>query len=83
MPARCRARSMDGRLKLIGDSSFSSVSGDIDVELAPGVETHVYDLQSVSGSITIGRSEAQRGLRMGSPAPWSAVTPSRARFLSR
>ena len=56
-------------LKLIGDSSFSSVSGDIDVELAPGVETHVYDLQSVSGSITIGSIRAQRGLRMGFAGP--------------
>ena len=56
-------------LKLIADSSFSSVSGDIDVELDPDVESLSYDLKSVSGSITVGSLRAERGLRMGFYGP--------------
>jgi hypothetical protein len=54
---------------LDGDSSFSSVSGNVDVELDSSIEDFAFDLKSVSGSITVGEIRAERGLRMGFGRP--------------
>jgi DUF4097 and DUF4098 domain-containing protein YvlB len=64
------AQTVSGRitgrgLRLTADSSFSSVSGSIDVELETGLETLGFDLRSVAGSITVGEIRTVRGLRMG------------------
>ena len=64
------ARTVSGRitgrgLRLTDDSSFSSVSGSIDVELDAGPDDLGFDLHSVSGSITVGEIRTVRGLRMG------------------
>ena len=62
--------SISGRmLRLTGDSSFSSVSGNIQVVLDSPLETMAFDLKSVSGRITVGSIRAERGLRMGFGAP--------------
>jgi len=52
-------------LRLTSDSSFSSVSGNIDIELDSDLEDLGFDLKSVSGSITVGSIRTERGLRMG------------------
>jgi hypothetical protein len=58
--------SISGRgLTLTGDSSFSSVSGNIDVALATPLEELSFDLKSISGRITVGSIRTERGLRMG------------------
>jgi hypothetical protein len=68
--ARTVSGGIRGRgLTLTGDSSFSSVSGNIEMQLDSGVEMLAYDLKSVSGSITIGSIRAERGLRMGFGGP--------------
>jgi predicted small secreted protein len=64
------ARSVSGgitgrRLKLTEDSSFSSISGDIEIGLDSALETLAFDLKSISGSVRIGSIRAERGLRMG------------------
>jgi len=57
------------KLRLTSDSSFSSVSGNIDIELDSDLEDLGFDLKSVSGSITVGSIRAERGLRMGFGRP--------------
>jgi hypothetical protein len=52
-------------VRIDGDSSFSSVSGNVDIELDSALEDLGFDLRSVSGSITVGGIRAERGLRMG------------------
>lgn len=64
------ARSVSGgisgrKVSLTHDSSFSSISGDIEIGLDSPLETLAFDLKSVSGSIRIGSIRAERGLRMG------------------
>jgi DUF4097 and DUF4098 domain-containing protein YvlB len=48
------------------DSSFTSVSGTIDMRMTTSVEDLQFDLSSVSGRIIVGNIRANRGLRMGS-----------------
>ena len=64
--ARTVSGSITGRgVRLTENSTFSSVSGAIDVELDSSLEDLGFDLHSVSGSITVGGIRAERGLRMG------------------
>jgi hypothetical protein len=64
------ARTVSGRIagrrvNLTADSSFFSVSGDIEIGLTPALEALAFDLSSVSGRITVGEIRAEKGLRMG------------------
>jgi hypothetical protein len=52
-------------LSLTEDSSFSTVSGNIDIGLDPGIDDLRFDLTSLSGRIVVGNIKAIRGLRMG------------------
>jgi hypothetical protein len=46
-------------------SSFSTISGNVDVRLDMPLETVRFDLRSLSGRIVVGSVRAERGLRMG------------------
>ena len=64
--ARSVSGSITGRgLRLTDESSFSTVSGSVDVELDSALDDLSFDLHSVSGSITVGGIRAERGLKMG------------------
>ena len=57
---------IDGRgLLLSEESSFSTVSGDVDVRLDSDLDDLRFDLRSLSGRIVVGTVRAERGLRMG------------------
>ncbi len=47
------------------DSSFSTISGNIDIRLDTPLERLRFDLRSLSGRIVVGTVRAERGLRMG------------------
>jgi hypothetical protein len=64
--ARSVSGSITGRgLRLTDESSFSTVSGSVDVELDSALDDLSFDLHSVSGSITVGSIRAERGLKIG------------------
>jgi hypothetical protein len=64
--ARTISGEITGRsVQLTGDSSFSAVSGDIEIRLNTALEDLSLDLKSVSGNISVGAIRAPRGLRMG------------------
>jgi hypothetical protein len=64
--AKAVSGSIEGRnVSLTEDSSFSTVSGNIDVELASAIDNLAFDLSSQSGRIVVGSIKAVRGLRMG------------------
>jgi DUF4097 and DUF4098 domain-containing protein YvlB len=59
--------SIDARdITLTEDSSFTTVSGNVDVRLNSAVEDLRFDLSSVSGRIVVGNIRTNKGLRMGS-----------------
>ena len=47
------------------DSSFSTISGDVDIRLDAPLDTLRFDLRSLSGRIVVGNVRAERGLKMG------------------
>ena len=47
------------------DSSFSTISGDVDIRLDAPLDTLRFDLRSLSGRIVVGNIRAERGLKMG------------------
>jgi len=64
--AKTVSGAIEGRsLSLTEDSSFSTVSGNIDVGLEAGIDNLRFDLTSLSGRIVVGNIKAIRGLRMG------------------
>jgi len=46
-------------------SSFSTVSGSVDLKIGPALDDYRFDLSTVSGAIVVGKIRAERGLRMG------------------
>jgi hypothetical protein len=57
---------IEGRdLALEEDSSFFTISGDVDIRLDAPLDTLRFDLRSLSGRIAVGNVRAERGLRMG------------------
>lgn len=64
--AKTISGAIEGRnLSLTEDSSFSTVSGNIDIGLETAINDLRFDLSSLSGRIVVGNIEATRGLRMG------------------
>ncbi len=64
--AKTVSGAIEGRgLSLTEDSSFSTVSGNIDIVLETGTDDLRFDLSSLSGRIVVGNIKAIRGLRMG------------------
>jgi hypothetical protein len=64
--AKTVSGAIEGRdLSLTEDSSFSTVSGNIDIGLESGTDDLRFDLSSLSGRIIVGNIKAIRGLRMG------------------
>jgi hypothetical protein len=64
--AKTVSGAIEGRnLSLTEDSTFSSVSGNIDIELESALDDLRFDLSSLSGRIVVGNIKATRGLRMG------------------
>ncbi len=53
------------RLALTGNSSFSSVSGSVNVRLDLPLDDFRFDLSTVSGRLIVGDIRAEKGLRMG------------------
>lgn len=57
---------IEGRgLDLEEDSSFSTISGNVDIGLEAPLDSLRFDLRSLSGRIVVGNIRAERGLRMG------------------
>lgn len=54
------------RVKLADGSRLSAVSGDVDVELADGVDAYRLTAESVSGGLRVGSTEAEQRLVVGS-----------------
>jgi hypothetical protein len=52
-------------LSLLDDSTFSTVSGRIDIHPATPLEALRFDLSSISGRLVVGTIGASKGLRMG------------------
>ena len=64
--ARTVSGAIEGRgLDLKEDSSFATVSGNVDVRLIAPLESLRFDLRSLSGRIVVGNIRAERGLKMG------------------
>jgi len=64
--ARTVSGSIFGRNLLLSDySELATVSGDIALAVASGLESMGFDLRSVSGSLRVGSIRTERGLRMG------------------
>jgi DUF4097 and DUF4098 domain-containing protein YvlB len=64
--AKTISGAIQGRaLTLEEDSSFSTISGDVDIRLEAPLDTLRFDLRSLSGRIVVGNVRAERGLRMG------------------
>lgn len=58
---------IEGRgLAIEEDSSFSTISGNVDIRLDTPLDKLRFDLRSLSGRIVVGTVRAERGLRMGS-----------------
>jgi hypothetical protein len=65
-----RARTVSGsiqgsRVNLARDSSFSSVSGTVDINVSNPLDELSFDLSSISGRIVVGTIRASKGLRIG------------------
>lgn len=63
-------RSVSGRIRgervrLTGDSTFSTVSGDINVGLDTPLDDLRFDLRTISGIVRVGNLRTHRGLHMG------------------
>lgn len=57
---------IEGRgLDLQEDSSFSTISGNVDIRLDAPLDMLRFDLRSLSGRIVVGNIRAERGLKMG------------------
>ena len=54
---------------LTGDSSFSTISGNVALRLDTAIEDLCFDLSTLSGRIVVGKIRAERGLRMGFGGP--------------
>jgi hypothetical protein len=54
---------------LLGDSTFGSVSGKVDIHPATPLEALRFDLSSLSGRIVVGTIGTAKGLRMGFTGP--------------
>ena len=66
MTARTVSGAIEGRgLTLEEDSSFSTVSGDVEIRLDAPLDALRFDLRSLSGRIIVGNIRAERGLKMG------------------
>ena len=64
--AKTVSGSIEGRnLSLTEDSSFSTVSGNVDIGLDTALDDLRFDLSSLSGRIVVGNIKAIKGLRMG------------------
>ena len=50
---------------LTGDSSFSTISGNVELRLDTEIADLCFDLSTLSGRIVAGNIRAQKGLRMG------------------
>jgi hypothetical protein len=66
-----RAKTISGsiqgkRLALTDNSSFTSVSGSVDVRLDSPLDDFRFDLSTLSGRVVIGSIRAEKGLRLGS-----------------
>ena len=67
---RIRARTISGAIKgrdiaLTGDSSFQTISGNVELRLESAIEDFRFDLSTHSGRIVVGNIRAEKGLRMG------------------
>jgi hypothetical protein len=67
---RVRSQSISGSLECRGvlateTSSFTSVSGSVNVKLDASLDDYRFDLSTVSGAIVVGKIRAERGLKMG------------------
>jgi hypothetical protein len=67
---RIAARTVSGAINgwdvdLTGDSSFSTISGNVELRLDTAIDDLHFDLSTLSGRIVVGNIRAERGLRMG------------------
>lgn len=67
---RILARTVSGAITgwdiaLTGDSSFSTISGNVELSLDTAIDDLCFDLSTLSGRIVVGNIRAERGLRMG------------------
>jgi hypothetical protein len=66
MTAKTVSGAIEGRgLAIEEDSSFSTISGNINIRLDTPLDTLRFDLRSLSGRIVVGTVRAEKGLRMG------------------
>jgi hypothetical protein len=69
-----RAKTISGPITgegidLLGDSTFSSVSGRVEISTDSGLDMLRFDVSTVSGRINVGTIGAAKGLRMGFLGP--------------
>jgi hypothetical protein len=67
---RILARTVSGAITgwdvaLTGDSSFSTISGNVELRLDAAIDDLRFDLSTLFGRIVVGNIRAERGLRMG------------------